>query len=167
MAQKARRDWPGEPLCHTLRHSFATQRLKSGWGLWAVQERLDRKEVETTMYGIPKNLDLSCTVGESLTQVLVGQFDLQFDFGPVRFAVQSPVDLYRDGKLLAHWEEGRWPDSGFYDIMNTDVQRCEVVNDRLIVIEFKNGITMRLADSSDQYESMQIRFQGDPTLWVI
>ncbi len=117
------------------------------------------------MYRIPADLDLSPVVGEFTTQVRVGQFDLQFTFGPVNFAVQSPVDLFRDGKLLAHWEEGRWPDPGFYDIMNTEVRRCEVVNDRLIVFEFENGVTMNLEDTFDRYECMQISFKGKE--WII
>ena len=119
------------------------------------------------MYRIPANLDLSPVVGEFTTQVRVGQFDIQFTFGPVTFAVQSPVNLFRDGKLVAHWEEGRWPDPGFYDIMNTKVQLCKVVNDRLIVFEFENGIAMHLEDSSDQYECMQISFEGDHSQWII
>ncbi len=59
------------------------------------------------MYRIPKELDLSPVVGEFTTQVRVGQFDLQFTFGAVNFAVQSPVNLFREGKLVAHWEEGK------------------------------------------------------------
>ncbi len=55
------------------------------------------------MYRIPDKLDLSPVVGEFTTQLRVGQFDLQFTFGPVSFAVQSPVNLFRDGKLIAHW----------------------------------------------------------------
>ena len=119
------------------------------------------------MYRIPKELDLSPVVGEFTTQLCVGQFDLQFTLGDVTFSVQSPVNLFRKGKLVAHWEEGKWPEPGFYDIMNTDVTRCEVVNDRLIVLEFTNGIEMHLEDSSDQYESMQISFKGDPSPWII
>lgn len=119
------------------------------------------------MYRIPKDLDLSPVVGEFTTQVRVGQFDLQFTFGPVNFAVQSPVNLFRDGKLVAHWEEGKWPDPGFYEIMNAEVRRCEVVNDRLIVLDFVNGTEMHLEDNSDQYESMQISFEGDPSQWII
>lgn len=119
------------------------------------------------MYRIPKELDLSPVVGEFTTQVRVGQFDVQFTFGDVNFAVQSPISLFREGKLFAYWEEGKWPDPGFYEIMNTEVTRCEVVGDRLVVIAFANGIEMHLEDSSDQYESMQISFKGDPTLWVI
>lgn len=119
------------------------------------------------MYRIPDKLDLSPVVGEFTTQVRVGQFDLQFTFGPVSFAVQSPVNLFRDGKLIAHWEEGRWPDPSFYDIMNAKVRRCEVPSDRLIVLEFDNGIAMHLEDSSDQYECMQIYFEGNPSPWII
>jgi hypothetical protein len=106
-------------------------------------------------------------IREFTTQVRVGQFDLQFSFGRVNFAVQSPVSLFRDGKLIAHWDEGRWPDPGFYEIMNTAVHRCDIVNDRLIVFEFENGIAMHLEDSSDQYECIQISFEGSPSQVII
>lgn len=119
------------------------------------------------MYGIPKELDLSPTIGEFTTQVRVGQFDLQFTFGPVNFAIQSPISLFRDRELVARWEEGKWPDAGFYDIMNVAITRYEVVNDRLMVLEFANGIEMHLEDDSDQYESMQITFAGNPSPWII
>lgn len=119
------------------------------------------------MYRIPKDLDFSPVVGQFTTQVRVGQFDLQFTFGPVTFAVQSPVSLFRGGKLIARWNEGTWPEPAFYDVMNSDVVRCEVVSDRLIVIEFDNGLEMHLEDNSDQYESMQITFEGDSTMIVI
>ena len=51
--------------------------------------------------------------------------------------------------------------------MNTNVARCEIVNDRLIAIEFENGIEMHLEDNSDQYESMQITFKDNPSPWII
>jgi len=51
--------------------------------------------------------------------------------------------------------------------MNTEVRRCEIVNERLIVLQFDNGIEMHLEDSSDQYESMQISFAGNPSRWII
>jgi hypothetical protein len=119
------------------------------------------------MYRIPASLDLSPVLGQFRTQVCVGQFDLQFTLGPVNFAVQSPVSLFREGKLLAHWEEGCWPEPGFFDTMNTEVRRCQVVSDRQIVIEFANGIEMHLEDNSDQYESMQITFEGEKAPWII
>jgi hypothetical protein len=56
---------------------------------------------------IPKELDLSAAAGEFATQLCVGQFDLQFTFGEISFVIQSHVNLFRDGKPFAHWEEGR------------------------------------------------------------
>ena len=119
------------------------------------------------MYGIPADLDLSPLVGEVTTQVRVGQFDLQFSFGSMSFAVQSPVRLFRNGKLIARWEEGRWPDPGFYEIMNAEVRRSEIMSDRLILVEFANGIEMHLEDSSDQHECMQITVKGKSSPLII
>lgn len=120
-----------------------------------------------SMYRIPKDLDLSPVVGESTPQVRVGQSDLQFTFGPVNFIVTSPVLLYRAGKLVASWGVGKWPDPGFYDIMNTKVRRCEVLTDRLIVFDFDNGIEMHLEDNSEYYECIEIWFEGDSSPWII
>jgi len=119
------------------------------------------------MYKTPKELDLSPVVGEFTTQIRVGQFDLQFTFGGVSFTIQSPVNLFLRGEPIARWEGGKWPDPGFYDLMNTEIVRCQIVNDRLIVMEFANGIEMHLEDNSDQYECMQIKFEGDPSQWII
>jgi len=119
------------------------------------------------MYRIPKELDLSPVVGTVTTQLRVGQFDLQFTFGDVTFLITSSVNLHRAGKVIAHWEGGKWPDPSFYEIMNTDVIRCEVVNDSLIVIEFENGIVMHLVDEDDGYEAMEIRFKGNPIPVII
>jgi hypothetical protein len=119
------------------------------------------------MYRIPKELDLSAVVGEFTTQVRVGQFDLQFTIGPVNFAIHSPVSLVRRGVVVATWAKGKWPDSGFFDVLNSDVKRCEIVNDRLIVLEFENDLEMHLEDSSDQYECMQISIEGTSIQWII
>ena len=119
------------------------------------------------MYRISKELDLSPVVGEFTTQVRVGQFDLQFSFGVFDFAVYSPVNLFRDARQIAHWEEGKWPEAGFYDIMNSKVKTCKIVSDRLIVFRFENGIEMHLQDNSDQFECMSINVAGNPSPIII
>lgn len=43
------------------------------------------------MYRIPDGLDLSPAVGEFTTQVRVGQFDLQFTFGPANIEIKRVV----------------------------------------------------------------------------
>jgi len=50
--------------------------------------------------------------------------------------------------------------------MNVEVRRCEVVDNRMLVFEFDNGIEMHLVDNSDQYETMSIIFKGGPTLYI-
>jgi hypothetical protein len=119
------------------------------------------------MHRIPRALDLSGAVGQFATQVRVGQFDLQFTFGPVNIVVESRVTLVRNGEVIAAWEEGRWPDAAFYDVMNSKVLRCEMPSDRTILIALENGIEMQLNADTDDYECMQISIAGDPTLWVI
>lgn len=119
------------------------------------------------MYRVPLDLDLSKIVGEFTTQVRVGQFDLQFTFGPVNFAVQSPVQLMKSGEVIGRWEEGQWPEPGFFHVMNAAVSRWEIPDDRTIVIYLENGIEIHLRDSSDQYESMQISVEGGPAQLII
>jgi hypothetical protein len=108
------------------------------------------------MYRVPVDLDLSAIIGQSTTQVRVGEFDVQLAFGPVNFAIQSPIKLIRNGKVIGTWEEGRWPDSGFYETMNVKASKWEIPDDRTIVISLENGIEMHLMDDSERYECMQI-----------
>ena len=119
------------------------------------------------MYRVPNDLDLSKIIGEFTTQVRVGQFDLQFSFGEVNFAVQSEVSLIRNGELIGSWDEGRWPDPQFFEIMNVNVVKYEIPNDQLIVLHFENGIELHLKDDSDHYECMQIWIEGEPGQWII
>ena len=119
------------------------------------------------MYGVPEELDLSPAVGEFTTQIRVGQFDLQFTLGPVDFVLQSSVHLHRNGEVIGAWEQGKWPDEQFFDVMNVKLVKFTVPNDRVIVLYFENGIEMHLKDDSDHYESMQISISGDPLPWII
>jgi len=64
------------------------------------------------------------------------------------------VSLFRGDKLIARWEEGTWPEPGFYDILNTEVKRCEVASDRLIVFQFDNGRVASTAAASQSLEGL-------------
>jgi len=119
------------------------------------------------MYRIPKELDLSKAIGEFTTQIRVGLYDIEFDLGCVSFAVQSPIELRRSGELVAMWEEGKWPQSGFKEIFNVSVSSIQIPSDRKIIVEFENGVKMHLVDNSDKYESMQITIEGEAEPWII
>lgn len=116
------------------------------------------------MYGVPQDLDLSAVVGEFTTQVHVGQYDLQFTFGSVNFAVQSQASVLNGEQVVAHWSEGLWPEAGFFDVMNAAAVRWTIGPDQ-IVLDLENGLSLRFVDDSEQYETMQIRIGDD--LWVI
>ena len=118
------------------------------------------------MYKFPSDLDLSPLVGTFTTQVLVGQYDLQFHFGDSWLAAQSTVELTRDQTVVGRWEPGRWPDPAFHDVMNADVTQAAVKDDRNLVVTLENGLSINFTDNSDQYESMQIRIAGGHTIFV-
>ena len=119
------------------------------------------------MYRIPKDLDLSEIIGKSTTQIRVGQYDVQFTFGEVDFLVESKACIYCKGELIGEWSGGNWPSSGFYKIMNVDVVRYEIPNDRTIVIHLDGGIEIHLFDDSDQFECLQISIPGQLGPWII
>ncbi len=119
------------------------------------------------MYRIPDDLGLylDTVVGEFFTQIRVGLYDFQFTLGDTNFAVQSEIKIFKDGKLAASWEPKTMPGESFLDLMNINVTRIEVPNDKTIILYFENGMEMHLFDNSDQYESMQI-YRGEFT-WII
>jgi hypothetical protein len=77
------------------------------------------------------------------------------------------MSYFRLNKAPAPNRRPRFPDAPFYEIMKTEITRCETRTDKLIVIAFANGIEMHLVDDSDQYECMQIHFKGKPAPWII
>lgn len=119
------------------------------------------------MHGVPPDLDLAPIVGEITTQLRVGQFDLQFTIGPFDFRVVSLVVLKRAGNAVGSWDEGRWPDPVFYDVMNVPVRGWRLAGSRGIVIEFEQGLSLHLRDSSDHLESFLIEHLPTKELWVI
>jgi len=108
------------------------------------------------MYRIPKDFDISKAVGGCITQICVGEFDLQFTVGEIHFSIWSPASLVFDGEVVGKWQEGSWPDQQFIKILNVNLATYEIPNDRSIVLHFENGIELHLEDHSDQYESMHI-----------
>ena len=119
------------------------------------------------MYRVPRDLNLSKLNGQFTTQICIGPFDIQFSIGDVHFVIESEILLKKDGEEAGVWKAGGWPSSEFYNVMNVEVDKYEIPNDREIIIAFKNGYSLHIYDNSDQYESMQIQFKGNPSPWII
>ena len=108
------------------------------------------------MYRIPNDFDISSAVGQCATQICIGQYDLQFTVGEVHFSVWSTILLRKQGIEVGQWREDSWPNEAFFQVLNVNLARYEVVDERQLVLYFENGMEMVLTDSSDQHESMQI-----------
>jgi hypothetical protein len=120
------------------------------------------------MYGIPSELNTSSMIGESTTQISVGQFDIQFTLGDFRFIIQSPIALFKDGVRLGGWDGKSWPDAAFYELMNVAVVSVDLPNERVMRISFESGLVAELADDSDEYETMQIIVGKAPgTVYIV
>ena len=120
------------------------------------------------MYHIPNNLPLSNVIGEFTTQICIGLADFQFTLGKVTFMVEGEVDLLRNGELIGMWKGGKGLDNQFIEIMNANIIKYEIPNDKMIVLHFENGIEMHLKDDSDyQYEWLQILVEGTTDWWII
>ncbi|PKA16405.1 hypothetical protein [Leptospira haakeii] len=119
------------------------------------------------MYQIPKNLDLSKIIGQAISQIHIGKYDFQFDLGDVHFAVQSPIKLFKDKKVIALWQEGVWPEKGFIELFNLNVINFLIPDNYTIIIQFEESLELHLYDNSDQYESMQITIKSESISWII
>jgi hypothetical protein len=114
------------------------------------------------MYGFSSDLNLAAVVGQEITQFCVGPYDLQFSFGKVRFAVQSQMELKRDGSLIAAWQGGEWPGAGFYEAFCVPAVSAHLMDERRLCITLENGLELHILDNSEQYESLLIFMPDEP-----
>ena len=112
------------------------------------------------MYRFAADLDLSSALGQETTQLCVGPYDLQFSFGPIAFAVQSTVEIWRNDRLIGSWEAGGWPDACFYQVLSTTLEAFAVLDPQRLSLRLANGLELHLLDTSEQYESLQIYVGG-------
>ncbi len=111
------------------------------------------------MYGVPTTLDLSFLLGSTLIRIhlTLHQIDFVFDpestivvwghwqvFGPEGVEVDHASSLPRLEPYHFHW------------LIGQRVVDCQLSAPESISIRFENGSTLRLTDSSTQYESFTI-----------
>ena len=114
------------------------------------------------MYGFAPDLEIEGLISSELEQICIGKFDVQFHFGSGTFiAVQGRVKILNNGDQIARWtEEQSWDTPAFHELLNQAVKGYSVASRDVLRIDFDNGLTLELIDSSDQYESVQIYPNG-------
>jgi hypothetical protein len=122
-----------------------------------------------TMYRVPADLDLSVIVGTDLNMMGLGRYDVQFHFdSKATINLQSRAELLHNGVEVAQWEEHRnWSKPSFQKLLGQTVLGFAIPHDRLIEIQFTDGLLLKLYDDFDQFESMQISFTDDNLPTVI
>lgn len=121
------------------------------------------------MYRIPDDLVLNEIVGSEIQQICCGKYDVQFHFhSGTNIAVQGDVTLLDGDRIIGNWtESGNWTNVFFQQLLNLAVIGYFVPNDRLLQINFEQGLVLQLYDSSDQYESFQIYRTGNYEIIVV
>ena len=112
------------------------------------------------MYGVPKDLDLSGFVGKILTQIAIGEFQVQFNFHPDgHISAMGDWELRdHDGSLidraLPNKERSEYR---LHLLLGQEVACWEIDPPRLLSLGFASGHVLRVFDDSQQYESFMIQ----------
>jgi hypothetical protein len=116
---------------------------------------------------VPKEIDLSCAVGECSTQIKVGKFDIQFSLGKIWFAIMCPIQIFENDKEIGKWEEGSWPDKAFSKVLNVNMAGFEIPNQEFIILRFESGVEMIIRPETGPFESLTIGIEGVDGPWFI
>ncbi len=113
------------------------------------------------MYGLPKNFDGSFLVGRTLEGVWFRQFLVNLDFGDtIHISIEGAFGYGDDAIANAPVRE-----SNLMRSIGSSVEAATGEADGTLILHFSDGKTLRIFDSSPQYESYSITF-GDKTIRV-
>jgi hypothetical protein len=117
---------------------------------------------ELRVYGVPANLDLSFLQGAELTQVCIGQLQLQFHFHPTgSICVTGDWEL-RDaaGDRIDGRHDDDPPERGpfhFHRLLGRKVVRFEVFAPEWFALHFEGGDVLKIFDNDPHYECFEIQ----------
>src|SRR5690349_17664201 len=95
----------------------------------------------------------------TLTQVCVGQSDLQFHFHPSgNVSVWAKCELINDaGEVIEFWpKEDESRSFRFLDLLGSAVMEITIDTQKSFRLRFDNGQTLRVVDDSEHYESFSV-----------
>ena len=112
------------------------------------------------MYGVPSDLNLTPFHGQTLTQICLGEFQLQFNFADeAHLSVEGALQLLTDdGTLMDAGLRGRQPtEYRLHCLLGRTVLRSDVHAPEWIDLHFSGGVTLGVIDDSAEYESFSIQ----------
>jgi hypothetical protein len=112
------------------------------------------------MYGVLESLDLSEFAARRLTQIAVGEFQVQFLFHPEgSISVEGAWELRdEDGALVDHsLPNEQRSEYRLHRLLGQQVVRWEIDPPMSFSLTFANGLVLRVFDDSEQYESFAIQ----------
>lgn len=122
------------------------------------------------VYGIPDNFDPTIFVGATMEQVSFGWYVVGLNFS----AEPSPIHVTVEGGYDHAGPDGAWLDeerglpareSRLMRLPGKSVTAAVVENPKALLLSFEDGQSLRILDTSEQYESFQIDHGDD--YWVV
>ena len=109
------------------------------------------------MYGIPKDLNLDFLLGATLTQIAIGEYQIQFNFSPEgSFGVEGNWEL-KDKKGNVLDSSASPPFGQVQSLLGQNVKASMVAPPKSLTITFESGQALTIYDSSEQFESFTIQ----------
>ena len=112
------------------------------------------------MYRVPANLDLHRLMGATLTQLAIGEFQIQFRFTPeVEIAVEGHWEL-RDQAGHIIDQAQRNADRKAYrvhQLLGHQIVNTRVDPPKSLTLEFDDGQRLQVFDSKPEFESFTIQ----------
>lgn len=122
-----------------------------------LSRRSDTSELGTPMYGLPLDFDAGFLVGRTLEQVRIGTFQVSLVFDDALwFHFETDVTVTRGADEVGLSDAS---DAGkaMVDFLGRSVERASGTVDGTITLEFDNCDRIKIHDSSERYESYQIK----------
>ena len=121
------------------------------------------------MHGVPKELPLESFVGDSLTQICIGQNEIIFRFSEAgSITVEGRWELAdATGRLIDQSSEHA--ERGFYKIhvlLGNPVKSFAIEAPEWFSLRFDSGLTLKVFDDSHAYESFSIEPTGAIGVYV-
>ncbi len=108
------------------------------------------------MYGLSKTTNVTFLIGNTLSQICVGLFQLILNFeGDVSISVEGIFEYGRAGSMP---QSGPMPQSAclLIDLLGKEIGGIEILDHGTLAIHFSNGTELTLHDSNANGESYQI-----------